>query len=309
MDIKQLEYIITIAQEHNLMKASEKCFITQPALSHFITKLEMDLGYQLFFRERNNWTLTPVGEIFVDGAKKILNIQHETFCQIDEYLKLPTKEIHIGVGTGRGSRLFRKAIPIFQKDFPNTKLIVFERRGPQIREMLKNGEVDLAVCTWNRHSDSREEILFSIAEPLLLAAPKGKALPCFYKKPDDAFPTVELKHLTSEPFIFYSTSTSMHQPIEQLIKAADFTPVISLELENAASIIQYVSHGVGLSFVQKSYSNTYKEQVDFYYISPSVDIDFCIACRKDVLLPSSSRTLVHILRHLIIDSHEADLGI
>lgn len=302
MDTKQMEYIIIIARERNLMKAAEKCYITQPALSHFITKLETELGYPLFFRERNNWTLTPVGEIFAEGVRKILNIQQETFCQIDEYLKLPTKQIRIGVGTGRGSRLLQQAAPIFQKEFPQTKLVVSERRGLQLREILKNGELDLVVCAWNHRSDSSEEILFSLPEPMLLAAPKGWRLPCFLKHPEDAFPTVDLKQLADEPFIFYSTSTSMRQPIDQLIKAADFTPIVSMELENAASIIQYVSHGVGLSFLQTFYSKTYSELADFYYTSPSVDIDFCIACRRGVLLPSATRALVAILRQELLKS-------
>lgn len=302
MDIKQLEYIVQIAQERNLIKAAEKCYITQPALSHFITKTEQELGYPLFFRERNNWTLTPVGHLFVDGARKILSIYQDTFNQIDEYLNLPIKQIRVGVGTDRGSHLLRHAVPIFQRDFPETKLIVFERRSTQLREMLQHGEVDLIVCAWNRTYDASEEILFFLPEPMLLAAQKGTPLPSYLRQPNDRFPTVDLKDLSSEPFIFHSTRTSIRQHVEHLMKIGGITPHVCMELESSTSIINYVSNGAGIAFLQNAYSKQYQDLVDFYYVSPSIDISFCIACRKGTMLPSATKTLVSILRDLLINS-------
>lgn len=52
MDLRQLEYVLLIAEEHNLTRAAERAFISQPALSHFITNLEENLGFQLFIRTK-----------------------------------------------------------------------------------------------------------------------------------------------------------------------------------------------------------------------------------------------------------------
>lgn len=299
MDTKQLEYILTIAHERNLMKAAEKCFITQPALSHFITKLEEELGYPLFFRERNNWTLTPVGEIFAEGARSILNTQEETRRRIDEYLARPTLQIRIGVGTDRASRLFHQAVPIFQEHFPQTKLSIYERRSLQLREMLKRGELDIIICAWNRTISPNEEILFSLPEPILLAARKGKKLPSYRKNADDAFPTVDLASLDGQPFIIHGTSTSIRPSVDHLIKKAGFTPTISLELESSAAIIRYAADDAGLAFLQYAYSNQYRDILDFYYTNPSMDMNFCIAHRKGTLIPKAAQTLIEIVKDLL----------
>ena len=299
MNSKQLEYIVLIAQERNLMKAAEKCFITQPALSHFITKTEQELGYQIFFRERNNWQLTPAGAILAEGAEKMLAIQRETELRVNECLNRPTSQIRIGVGADRASQLLRRAAPVFQKQFPETRLMIFERRSLQLREMLKNGELDLILCAWDQKQYPLEEILFSIPEPIMLAAAKGHKLPATYQKTTDHFPTVRLCELTAEPFIFHSKSTSIRRSVEYLIRTAEFTPHIVMELESSISILNYVTGGVGLAFLQNVYSRQYQDQADFYYVDPSIDIRFCIARKRNTVLSAAAKALVEILRDLL----------
>ena len=65
MELKQLEYIVKIAEERNVTKAAEKMYITQSALNQQLLKLEKELGSQLFYRSRTNWKLTEIGEIYI----------------------------------------------------------------------------------------------------------------------------------------------------------------------------------------------------------------------------------------------------
>lgn len=78
MDLKQLEYIVKIADEKNVSRAAEKLFISQSALNQQLLKLEKDLGAPLFFRTRNNWQLTEVGEIYVRTAREILGLDRKS---------------------------------------------------------------------------------------------------------------------------------------------------------------------------------------------------------------------------------------
>ena len=61
MDLKQIEYILKIAEMKNVSQASKELFISQSALNQQLLKLEKELGAPLFFRDRNNWELTPTG--------------------------------------------------------------------------------------------------------------------------------------------------------------------------------------------------------------------------------------------------------
>ena len=87
MELKQLEYIVKIAEERNVTKAAEKMYITQSALNQQLLKLEKELGSQLFYRSRTNWKLTEIGEIYIKNAEKILNIKKETYDQINDLLE------------------------------------------------------------------------------------------------------------------------------------------------------------------------------------------------------------------------------
>ena len=68
MDLRQIEYILKIAEENNITRAAQKLFISQSALNQQLLKLEKELGVQLFHRSRTNWRPTKAGEIYLEGA-------------------------------------------------------------------------------------------------------------------------------------------------------------------------------------------------------------------------------------------------
>ena len=68
MDVKQMTYILTIAQEGGISKAAAKLFITQSALDQQLLKLEKELGTPLFYRSRTDWHPTPAGEIYLNAG-------------------------------------------------------------------------------------------------------------------------------------------------------------------------------------------------------------------------------------------------
>ena len=96
MDLKQIEYILKIAEENNITHAAEKLFITQPALNQQLLKLEKELGTPLFHRSRSNWRLTEAGEIYVKNAKQILQIKKNTYEQIRDVANRQKGMLSIG---------------------------------------------------------------------------------------------------------------------------------------------------------------------------------------------------------------------
>lgn len=75
MDLRQLEYIIAIAEEGNITRAAGKMFISQPALSQLLKRLENSLGSKLFVRDGKSVRPTTAGKIYLNGARAILNIE------------------------------------------------------------------------------------------------------------------------------------------------------------------------------------------------------------------------------------------
>ena len=72
MTLTELRYIVAVAQERSFGRAAQKCFVSQPALSVAIQKLEEELGTPLFERGKSEVTVTPVGERVVEQAQKVL---------------------------------------------------------------------------------------------------------------------------------------------------------------------------------------------------------------------------------------------
>ena len=296
LDLKQIEYVVTIADEKNLMRAAARLYISQPALSHFINALEEELGFPLFIRNRNNWIPTEVGRIYIDGARKILEVRRDTYRIIGEYIQSDKVSIKLGITSNRGSRILYKAFPDFHSQYPHVKLEIFERRSTQLREMIQEGTLDIAMCVWGDHEKPREALLFTYSEPLLLICPKGYKIASYYKNSDDRFKTVDVHTLENIPFIALSTKTSINNIYSDLLNSNNIKidPVMEVEITNSA--IQYVIRGIGVSFVQQVYALQYSDEADFYYTNPLKIINVSMGHRKGSIVTKSELYLAELFR-------------
>jgi DNA-binding transcriptional LysR family regulator len=77
MNLKQLEYIIAIAEEQSIKNAADRLYISQPALSQQLAKLKKEGLPPLFYRKSNKLLLTDAGKIYINGARQILSIWQE----------------------------------------------------------------------------------------------------------------------------------------------------------------------------------------------------------------------------------------
>ena len=80
MDLRQIQYIVAIAEENNITRAAEKLYITQSALNQQLLKLEKELGVQLFHRSRTDWHPTEAGEIYLKAAREMLRRSDRGRC-------------------------------------------------------------------------------------------------------------------------------------------------------------------------------------------------------------------------------------
>jgi LysR family hydrogen peroxide-inducible transcriptional activator len=145
MNINELRYSVAVAQEKNFRKAAEKCFVSQPALSTAIQKLEEELGVKLFERSKNSVTLTAVGETIIAQAVTILE-------EIDK-LKLLSKQsqdplvgqIKLGVIYTIGPYLIPDLISPLHQLAPLMPISVEENTTDKMADWLKQGSIDVAI--------------------------------------------------------------------------------------------------------------------------------------------------------------------
>lgn len=145
MTLSELKFIVAVSQERNFRRAAEKCFVTQPALSLAVKKLEEELGVVIFERSRTEVSLTDIGAQIIHQANKVLF----EAAQIKEIAKLGTNQLNgtlkIGMIHSVGPYLLPEIIPILRKSAPDMPLEVEENLTANLETQLRNGVIDVAI--------------------------------------------------------------------------------------------------------------------------------------------------------------------
>ena len=145
MTLNELRFIVAVAQERNFRRAAEKSFISQPALSLAIQKLEDELGLKIFERGKSEVTLTPVGTAIVEQAQRVLEEAErirEIAVQGKNQLAAP---LRIGIIHSVGPYLLPDLIPALKKVAPQMALDVEENITANLDALLRNGKLDVII--------------------------------------------------------------------------------------------------------------------------------------------------------------------
>jgi len=145
MTLNELRYIVAVANEKSFGRAAQKCFVSQPALSVAIQKLEEDLGARLFERGKSEVSVTPVGERIVEQAQKVL----EEVTRIREIAQAGRNPL---VGTLKLGAIYTVApyllpdlIPALHEIAPQMPLDIEENVTAELEVALKSGRIDAAI--------------------------------------------------------------------------------------------------------------------------------------------------------------------
>ena len=145
MNIRDLKYIIAVAETRHFGKAAERCFVIQPTLSGQIKKLEEELGITIFERTRRSVEITPVGESILTHARQVME-------QVDaiEQLALASRDplagpLRIGVIPTLSPYLMPLIMAPLQKQHPQMKLVLSEELTEVLLQRLQNHEIDAAL--------------------------------------------------------------------------------------------------------------------------------------------------------------------
>lgn len=145
MTLNELRYIVAVAQEKNFGRAAQRCFISQPALSVAIQKLEEELQTQLFERGKSEITVTPVGERIVEQAHKVL----EEAARIRDIAQAGRNQLaglfRLGAIYTVAPYLLPDLVPALNARAPDMPLEIEENVTEQLEAALKTGRIDAAI--------------------------------------------------------------------------------------------------------------------------------------------------------------------
>lgn len=168
MDIRQLLYFTTIAEEGSISAAAKKLHLSQPPLSYQMKLLEEELHLPLIERSARGIALTEAGRVLYKRAQGILELSELTRKEMLAMASGFTGTLHIGTVSSSGASLLGWRIPAFHQKYPQIGFAIHEGNTFELMEMLESGLIELAIVRTPFHNDQLN-CLYLSPEPMIAA--------------------------------------------------------------------------------------------------------------------------------------------
>ena len=145
MDIKQMRYLITLADTGNFTIAARDLSITQPSLSTFVSKVEGELGVLLFDRTTTPVSLTYAGKIYIDSLREIYDRAERLEQRMNDISGKLAGTLRVGLSAERAVGVIPRFLPVFKKRYPDIDIVTVEASSRDMMQMVREGKLDMAV--------------------------------------------------------------------------------------------------------------------------------------------------------------------
>jgi LysR family hydrogen peroxide-inducible transcriptional activator len=175
MNLRDLNYIVAVAETRHFGKAAARCFVSQPTLSGQIKKLEEELGVTLFERTNRSVEITPVGDAIVTHARQMME-QADTIRRLAQSHQDPLSgPLRVGAIPTLSPYLMPLILMPLKRQHPQTRLVLSEEVTETLLARLRNHEIDAALLATPVENPDLETLpLFD--EPFWLAHPRQHPL-------------------------------------------------------------------------------------------------------------------------------------
>ncbi len=175
MNLRDLHYLVALAEHRHFGKAAAACFVSQPTLSTQVRKLEEELGVALVERAPRKVMLTPAGRDSVERARRIV-AEVEQMKEAARRSQDPEAgTVRLGIFPTLGPYLLPHVVPRIRARFPRLKLLLVEEKSPEILARLHAGQLDAGLLALPVNDDQLH-CQFLFEEPFLLAVPGSHPL-------------------------------------------------------------------------------------------------------------------------------------
>jgi DNA-binding transcriptional LysR family regulator len=282
VELRQLEYFVAVARHGHFGRAAEAVYVTQPALSQQVRRLEDELGVALLRRTSRGVELTPAGEDLLARAEAILAEVSGARSAMDEHAGLVRGTVRVAA-TADAVRL-PEALAAFHRDHPGVRIALRQASAAEALELVRRGAVDLAVLSLNGDAGGLD-VTALVEEPLRLIVEPGDQL---------AGGAVRLAELSGRPFVLAEPGSALRSTVMEACQAAGFSPVPLLEVGEPAAVRFLVGAGLGVSLVPASWLEVPGSAVGVAVVEPAPVHRVCLVSGGE--LPPAGALLAARLR-------------
>jgi LysR family transcriptional activator of glutamate synthase operon len=245
MEIRQLRYLVALAEERHFTRAAARASVAQPALSRQIRNLEVELGVPLVDRTSRRVALTDAGERLVARARRILAEVEAARGDALDLRELLRGRVAIGVSTTPGPVDVAALLAAFHREHPGVELDVRDALSTELARRLRADELDVALLTAVGEGERRQLELHPVAqEPLVLCVAADHRLATRRR--------VAVGELRDERFAVFQPGATIRAHVERAARAAGYEPRVAFELTDAARMRALVAEGLAVAILPRS---------------------------------------------------------
>ena len=243
MDIRQLLYFTTIAEEGSISAAAKKLHLSQPPLSYQMKLLEEELHLPLIERSARGIALTEAGRVLYKRAQGILELSELTRKEMLAMASGFTGTLHIGTVSSSGASLLGWRIPAFHQKYPQIGFAIHEGNTFELMEMLESGLIELAIVRTPFHNDQLH-CLYLSPEPMIAAGAAS-----FFPAGMPSGQPISLELLGHAPVILYRRFEKI---LLSLCEQKGITPQVFCIADDARTTLMWAEAGLGVAVVPQS---------------------------------------------------------
>jgi LysR family transcriptional activator of glutamate synthase operon len=288
MELRQLRYLVALADELHFTRAAAREHIAQPALSQQIQRLEREVGLPLVERTTRRVVLTDAGATLVAGARRILAELEATRAELNDQAGVRSGHLAIGATGTLGPVDVSLLVATFHARYPGVELTVRERPSNELSGMLRRDELDFAfLSVTERIGRPGLELHRLIEEELVVALPPDHLLA------DRA--EIRLAELADEIFVSFLEGTRLRELLVTAAREVGFEPHIAFESDQVRRIRDMVSRGLGVTILPRSDVSDHDGTLAVAaLVDPTLRRDVTLAWRAERRLAPAARAFLDL---------------
>lgn len=242
MNLRDLRYLVALADTRHFGKAATRCHVSQPTLSAQLKKLEEYLGVELIERQPRRVALTEIGEQIVARARRVVNDSDELLALARSQRDPLSGSLKLAMIPTLGPYLLPLLSKQLRRQLPKLKLMLYEYQTEPLLQALRTGDIDMGVLALPVHADGVEtRKLFE--EDFMVALPKGHRLA------DKT--TVKLDDLKGDSMLLLEDGHCLRDQALEICSRGDVEEDQDYRATSLETLRQMVAAGMGVTLLPK----------------------------------------------------------